>query len=150
MTGKEKCELLKTIRKRIAEMNGIEYYPEQCDHVGNCPGFCPRCDMEASYLMKELKKMEAAGTPIRVDTESLGNFETLVGTPVDSEEQDILMGIPLPPELPELGGDIMPLKEDDFLEDIIIDENNLQGDILIDGDFDDNEDDKDNENETKS
>ena len=47
MTGKEKCELLKAIRKNIAEMNGIEYYPEQCDHEGNCPGFCPRCDMEA-------------------------------------------------------------------------------------------------------
>lgn len=44
MTGKEKCELLKAIRINIAEMNGIEYYPAQCDHQGNCPGFCPRCD----------------------------------------------------------------------------------------------------------
>ena len=75
MTGKEKCELLKAIRKNIAEMNSIEYYPEQCDHEGNCPGFCPRCDMEASYLMKELRKKEAAGSPIRIDTESLAQFE---------------------------------------------------------------------------
>ena len=75
MTGKEKCELLKAIRKNIAEMNGIEYYPEQCDHEGTCPGFCPRCDMEASYLMKELRKKEAAGSPIRIDTESLAQFE---------------------------------------------------------------------------
>lgn len=105
MTGKEKCELLKAIRKNIAEMNDIEYYPEQCDHEGNCPGFCLCCDMEASYLLKELKKKEAAGSPIRIDTESLGDFETLVSTPVDENEEEILMGIPVPPDL---DGEIIP------------------------------------------
>lgn len=92
MTGKEKCELLKAIRKNIAEMNGIEYYPEQCDHEGNCPGFCPRCDMEASYLMKELRKKEAAGSPIRIDTESLAQFETLTSEPIEEEDDDCIVG----------------------------------------------------------
>ena len=92
MTGKEKCELLKAIRKNIAEMNGIEYYPEQCDHEGTCPGFCPRCDMEASYLMKELRKKEAAGSPIRIDTESLAQFETLTSEPIEEEDDDCIVG----------------------------------------------------------
>ena len=116
MTGKEKCELLKAIRKNIAEMNGIEYYPEQCDHEGNCPGFCPRCDMEASYLMKELRKKEAAGSPIRIDTESLAQFETLTSEPIDEEDDDCIVGdirtpgIIAPPE--DLDGGIMPLQGD--------------------------------------
>ena len=126
MTGKEKCELLKAIRKNIAEMNGIEYYPEQCDHEGTCPGFCPRCDMEASYLMKELRKKEAAGSPIRIDTESLAQFEALTSEPIEDDDDDCLVGnIPTPgiiasPE--DIDGDIMPLQGDvampeDFEED---------------------------------
>ena len=83
MTGKEKCELLKAIRKNIADMNGIEYYPEQCEHKGDCPGFCPRCDQEADFLMRELKKKEAAGSPIRIDTESIMSFEELVNNPAN-------------------------------------------------------------------
>ena len=106
MTGKEKCELLKTIRKNIADMNGIEYKPEPCTHEGDCPGFCPRCDQEAAYLMRELKKKEAAGSPIRIDTESIGDFETLASSPIEPEEE-ILMGMPEPPEL---DGDIRPLQ----------------------------------------
>ena len=128
MTGKEKCELLKSIRKNIAEMNGIEYYPEQCDHEGNCPGFCPRCDMEASYLMKELKKKEAAGSPIRIDTESLAQFETLSSEPVEEEDDNCIVGdirtpgIIAPPE--DWDRDIMP----------------LQGDVAMPDDFDDDSD----------
>lgn len=121
MTGKEKCELLKSIRKNIAEMNGIEYYPEQCDHEGNCPGFCPRCDMEASYLMKELRKKEAAGFPIRIDTESLAQFESLSSEPIEEDDEDCIAGdirtpgIIAPPE--DLDGDIMPLQGDVAMHD---------------------------------
>ena len=93
MTGKEKCELLKAIRKNIAEMNGIEYYPEQCNHKGKCPGFCPRCDKEASYLMMELKMKEAAGSPICIDTESLAQFEALTSEPVEKDERFRTLGL---------------------------------------------------------
>ena len=128
MTGKEKCELLKAIRKNIAEMNGIEYYPEQCDHEGNCPGFCPRCDQEASYLMRELKKKEAAGSPIRIDTESLAQFETLTSEPIEDDDDEILMGMPEPPML---DGIVRP----------------LQGDVAMPDDFEDEVDLNDNEDE---
>ena len=148
MTGKEKCELLKAIRKNIAEMNGIEYYPEQCGHEGNCPGFCPRCDMEASYLMKELRKKEAAGSPIRIDTESLAQFETLSSEPIEEDDDDCIVGdirtpgIIAPPE--DLDGDIMPLQgdvamPDDFEDDSepesdddeITSEDHIDGDQLL-------------------
>lgn len=133
MTGKEKCELLKSIRKNIAEMNGIEYYPEQCNHEGNCPGFCPRCDMEASYLMKELRKKEVAGFPIRIDTESLAQFESLSSEPIEEDDEDCIVGdirtpgIIAPPE--DLDGDIMP----------------LQGDVAMPNDFEGEPDENDEE-----
>ena len=133
MTGKEKCEMLKAIRKNIAEMNGIEYYPEQCDHEGNCPGFCPRCDMEASYLMKELRKKEAAGFPIRIDTESLAQFESLSSEPIEEDDDDCIVGdIPTPgiiESLEDLDGDIMP----------------LQGDVAMPDDFEGEPDENDEE-----
>lgn len=128
MTGKEKCELLKAIRKNIAEMNGIEYYPEQCDHEGNCPGFCPRCDMEASYLMKELRKKEAAGSPIRIDTESLAQFETLTSEPIEEEDDDSMVGNTF------TAGIIAPLEDWDG------DNLHLQGDVAMPDDFDDDPD----------
>lgn len=131
MTGKEKCELLKTIRKNIADMNGIEYKPEPCTHEGDCPGFCPRCDQEAAYLMRELKKKEAAGSPIRIDTESIGDFETLASSPIEPEEE-ILMGMPEPPEL---DGDIRPLQGIIPAPEVFP----LEGDVAISDDEDEPE-----------
>ena len=125
MTGKEKCELLKAIRKNIAEMNGIEYYPEQCDHEGNCPGFCPRCDMEASYLMMELKMKEAAGSPIRIDTESLAQFEALTSEPIEEDDDDSIVGDIRTPGL------IAPLEDWDG------EIQTLQGDVAMPDDFED-------------
>ena len=67
MTGKEKCNCLKQIRKTIADLNGIEYHPRECDEeVCNC-GTCSLCDQEAEQLLAALRKKEASGSPIRID-----------------------------------------------------------------------------------
>lgn len=67
MTGKDKCEFLKGIRKRMAEVNGISYEPRECSNNGDCPGTCPFCEKEAEELLKELKKKEADGVEIKKD-----------------------------------------------------------------------------------
>ena len=55
MTGKEKCNCLKQIRKTIADLNGIEYHPRECDEeVCNC-GTCSLCDQEAEQLLAALR-----------------------------------------------------------------------------------------------
>ena len=65
MTGKEKCNLLRQIRKEIARTNGIEYLTSECDYQGNdCPGTCPKCDAEIRYLESELNRRAAMGYPI--------------------------------------------------------------------------------------
>ena len=94
MTGREKCELLKMIRKNIAEMNNIVYSPKTCDHKGDCSGYCNQCDAEAKYLMEKLKMKEAKGLPINIDTQCFSELETLMADSAEESDEDehILMG----------------------------------------------------------
>lgn len=100
MRGKEKCELLKAIRKSMAEMNGIAYDPEPCNHLGDCSGTCPKCEQETAWLMRELRLKEAHGSPIRIDTESIEQLQELALQDDGRWETD---------EEHHLMGDIMPL-----------------------------------------
>ena len=56
MKGKDKCKILKEIRARIAEENGIELAISECHHKGNCLGTCPKCEAEVRYLEREIEK----------------------------------------------------------------------------------------------
>lgn len=108
MIGKEKCNCLKQIRKNIAELNGIEYHPRECDEeVCNC-GTCSLCDQEAEELLAALRKKEAAGSPIRINVESIEGLNLLAVEPFEYDgEEEPLAGVPLQ-------GDIAPDEEDDF------------------------------------
>jgi hypothetical protein len=101
MTGKEKCNCLKQIRKTIADLNGIEYHPRECDEeVCNC-GTCSLCDQEAEQLLAALRKKEASGSPIRIDVESIEGFGLLAVEPFEYDGEEPLAGVPLQ-------GDIAP------------------------------------------
>ena len=54
--GKKKCRTLRTIRKQIAEANGISYNPHRCNHKGDCQGTCPACEQEMRQLESEIRK----------------------------------------------------------------------------------------------
>lgn len=54
--GKQKCEILKEIRRQIAESEGIKYAPAKCTHKGDCPGTCPVCEAEVEYLEQEIAR----------------------------------------------------------------------------------------------
>ena len=98
MTGKEKCNILKAIRIKIAAMNGIEYIPKECPHDGPCPGTCPACEAEAENLMMKLFEKEANGTSINVDTNILAELDSLACTwKSDPAEEDEIT------EIAELG-----------------------------------------------
>lgn len=58
MTGKEKCNSLKAIRKAFADKNGIFYEPEECLHIGDCLGICPKCEAEAAHLVEQLREKD--------------------------------------------------------------------------------------------
>lgn len=62
--GHRKCELLKIIRKSIAEANGIPYEISECTNQGACTGTCPYCDAESADLRKKLEEKAEAGEQV--------------------------------------------------------------------------------------
>lgn len=54
-SGKAKCNLLKEIRKELAEKNGIRILSRECTHQGACPGTCPLCEYEYQILLEGLR-----------------------------------------------------------------------------------------------
>ena len=66
MTAKDKCKLLKEIRKKIAVENDISYITSECKHRGECLGTCPKCEDELRYLERELAKKKKLGKTVSV------------------------------------------------------------------------------------
>ena len=83
MTGKQKCKILKEIRKQIAEQNDIRYVIEECTHKGNCRGTCPKCEWEVQMLERELEKRRSAGKKVVLAGISAGFLLTSC-SPIDA------------------------------------------------------------------
>lgn len=66
MKGKEKCRMLKQIRKKIADENDIPYVVEECPHQGECEGTCPKCEAELRKLEEELSLRRRIGKKVAV------------------------------------------------------------------------------------
>ena len=66
MLGKQKCKILKEIRKKIADENDIPFVTEECTHKGNCRGTCPKCESELRYLEQQLEKRQRLGKRVAV------------------------------------------------------------------------------------
>ena len=66
MNGKNKCKILKQIRRQIAEANDISYITSECKYQGDCSGTCPKCEAEVRYLEEQLKKRQNTGKAVAV------------------------------------------------------------------------------------
>ena len=64
--GKSTCKVLKEIRQKIANENGISYAPKECHYKGECKGTCPACEAEVRYLEEELKRKRRNGFVIKL------------------------------------------------------------------------------------
>lgn len=70
--GKNICHALKTIRKQVAEANGIDYTPAPCHFHGDCSGTCPACEAEVQYIESQLGRLRLAGKAVKVAGLALG------------------------------------------------------------------------------
>ena len=70
--GKNICHTLKTIRKQVAEANGIHYTPAPCRFDGECSGTCPACEAEVQYIESQLGRLRLAGKAVKVAGLALG------------------------------------------------------------------------------
>lgn len=64
--GKRTCEILKDVRRKIAQENDIALVERECTHEGDCQGTCPYCESEVRYLERELSKRRALGKAVTV------------------------------------------------------------------------------------
>ena len=115
MKGKQRCKILKEIRRQIAENNDIEYITSECKHQGDCAGTCPKCESEVRYLERELEKRARLGKAVTV----AGLAVTITATTMSTTSCDLFSvqtaGDMLPPEeYTEKDGMIAP--PDDALE----------------------------------
>ena len=86
MKGKEKCRILKEIRQKIADENGIEYITSECKHKGDCRGTCPKCEQEVRDLQRELDKKRRLGRSVAVIGVAAGIALTGVSCTDEPEE----------------------------------------------------------------
>ncbi|MBO7101477.1 MAG: carboxypeptidase-like regulatory domain-containing protein [Bacteroidales bacterium] len=70
--GKNICNQLKEVRKRIAEENHIPMKIEECTYKGECRGTCPRCEAEVRYLENALADRLRVGKVATVAGLALG------------------------------------------------------------------------------
>lgn len=66
MNGREKCELINQIRKKVADNNGIDFVIDDCTFKGNCTGRCEKSDSELNFLETELEKRQNEGNKINL------------------------------------------------------------------------------------
>ena len=85
--GKSTCKVLKAIRQKIADANGISYSPNECHYEGECKGTCPQCEAEVRYLEDELKRKGRNGFAIKVGGIAAGLCAMVV--PAQGEAQNI-------------------------------------------------------------
>ena len=130
MNGKDKCAILKQIRRDIAKQNDIALTIAECKHKGDCAGTCPRCEAEVAALERALadrrrqgKKVIVAGISaglIAANCSSCEPIDRLTGTNhelegdirIESTEGDIIIETDETEEY-ELAGDV-PIIEDDL------------------------------------
>ena len=133
MTGKDKCKILRDIRRRIAEENDIELVTKECEHKGSCRGTCPRCEAELRYLERALARRRALGKRVTVAALALGVTATMSACrlpeihlkPGGELEGDVPMQTPDPEptdELMILEGDVAYFPDDGY---------ELDGDIEV-------------------
>ena len=60
MTGKEKCKMLKELRRKIALHFNLSHLlnEKECNYQGPCPGFCPVCDAELLNITQQLNEKD--------------------------------------------------------------------------------------------
>ena len=84
--GKKTCEVLRAVRKRVADLNGIQYVPIECTHEGDCIGTCPACERERQYVEEQLSLRAMAGHTLKVVGVAAGLTSMLSGQEAQAQE----------------------------------------------------------------
>lgn len=68
MTGKTKCDLLREIRRKVCELNGLDYSEQDCPHAEGCrKGTCPACEAQLERINALLKDKRLSGGSVHYE-----------------------------------------------------------------------------------
>ena len=67
MNGRQKCELINQIRRKVADNNDIDFVIYDCTFEGECSGRCQKSDSELAYLESELEKRQDGGMKLNLE-----------------------------------------------------------------------------------
>ena len=132
MAGKQKCRMLKEIRRRIAEENDIPYVTSECTHQGDCAGTCPRCESELRALERELAARQRLGKAVTVAALCAGMVFAGAGCAPLAEPDTLSGAVEAWTPAPEpTGDDILPgeVAYPEDREDGGIETDELSGDV---------------------
>ena len=88
MRGKNKCKILKQIRRKIAEENDIPFVTQECTFQGECKGTCPKCEAELRYLEQQLEKKQRLGKTVTVAALAASLMANLTACPSNQEQKN--------------------------------------------------------------
>lgn len=116
MRGREKCTMLKKIRKQIADANDIPYVVEECPYQGECRGTCPKCEEELHRMEQELSIRRRLGKGVVIAGIAAGIMATTTAcTPEEMLDYVGRMVKKPTHQVAEIEGDIvMPVPEDEL------------------------------------
>lgn len=87
--GKSVCRVLKSVRQRIADANGISYRPAECHFEGDCSGTCPQCEAELRHIDRQLRMRASMGLPIAAVGVALGIGAMSIPATVSAQQTDV-------------------------------------------------------------
>lgn len=115
MRGKDKCKILKQIRRQIAEENDIPYVVEECKHKGECKGTCPKCEADLKMLERELSLRHRLGKTVAIAGIAAGMLTMTTGCNIDDAEQLLKKTFGIESH-EQLSGDVICVPEEDHQE----------------------------------
>ena len=103
MRGKDKCKILKQIRRQIADENDIPYVVEECKHKGECKGTCPKCEAELRELERELSVRHRLGKAIALAGISAGLIASTTACDLEDAAHALLQAVGIESDTPVQG-----------------------------------------------
>ena len=82
--GRKICSELKSLRRQIAEENGIPLQQEECAYASECSGTCPHCEAEMRYLENAIVARLNIGKAATIAGLALGLATTTQAQVVDT------------------------------------------------------------------
>lgn len=117
-----KCDVLKKIRKGMADKLGVDLHQRECTFDGECKGTCPKCKQEEDILNREIAR--------RAGALALGATASLMLTACSPADIDDGLQDPGVPSMTELAG--APMCSEDELP---ADSGELLGEPLLSEEF---------------